>query len=132
MSRRNFLKRAAAATALAATGCVSEALDAFMKKRLQEVSPERLAEILQDLETDFSARYEREVTVAGTPPRGNVLFGYGLDLSRCNGNRECVYACVEENNQTRGPPEGGHGGAIHWITVLEMEKAKGVDLDDDD
>ena len=33
-SRRNFLRRAAAATALTATGCVSEALDTFMRERL--------------------------------------------------------------------------------------------------
>ncbi len=44
-----------------------------------------------------------------------VLFGYGLDLSRCVGCRRCVYACVHENNQSRDPQ-------IHWIRVLEMEK----------
>jgi molybdopterin-containing oxidoreductase family iron-sulfur binding subunit len=128
-SRRNFLKRAAAATALTATGCVSEALDAFMRKRLQEVSPERLAEILRSLETDLSARYEREVTVAGTPPRGNVLVGYGLDLSRCNGNRLCVQACVEENNQSRPAPGKKHSNPIEWITVYQMDKDKGIDFD---
>jgi molybdopterin-containing oxidoreductase family iron-sulfur binding subunit len=128
-SRRNFLKRAAAATALTATGCVSEALDAFMRKRLQEVSPERLAEILRSLETEFSTRYEREVTVAGTPPRGNVLFGYGLDLSRCNGNRLCVQACVEENNQSRPAPGKKHSNPIEWITVYQMDKDKGIDFD---
>jgi molybdopterin-containing oxidoreductase family iron-sulfur binding subunit len=51
----------------------------------------------------------------------NVLFGYGLDLSKCVGCRKCVYACVKENNQSRTPQ-------VHWIKVLEMEKEKGVDL----
>jgi len=49
------------------------------------------------------------------------MFGYGLDLSRCIGCRRCVYACVQENNQSRDPQ-------IHWITVLQMEQSKGIDL----
>jgi len=44
-----------------------------------------------------------------------------LDLSRCIGCRRCVYACVEENNQSREPQ-------IHWIQVLQMEKEKGIDF----
>jgi molybdopterin-containing oxidoreductase family iron-sulfur binding subunit len=50
-----------------------------------------------------------------------VLFGYALDISRCVGCRRCVYACVEENNQSRDPQ-------IHWIKVLEMEQEKGIDF----
>ena len=128
-SRRGFLKRAAAATALTATGCMSEALDAFMRERLQEVSPERLAEILGGLEADYSERFGQPVTVAGTPPKKDVLFGYGLDLSRCNGNRLCVQACVEENNQSRAAPGAKHSNPIEWITVFQMDKDKGIDLD---
>jgi Fe-S-cluster-containing dehydrogenase component len=50
-----------------------------------------------------------------------VSFGYALDISRCIGCRRCVYACVEENNQSRDPQ-------VHWIRVLEMEKEKGIDF----
>ena len=128
-SRRGFLKRATAATALSATGCMSEALDAFMRERLQEVSPERLAEILGGLESDYSERFGQPVTVAATPPKKDVLFGYGLDLSRCNGNRLCVQACVEENNQSRTAPDAPHHNPIQWIRVLQMDKDRGIDLD---
>jgi len=54
-----------------------------------------------------------------------VLFGYALDLSRCIGCRRCVYACVEENNQSRDPQ-------VQWIRVLGMEKGKGVDFSESD
>jgi Fe-S-cluster-containing dehydrogenase component len=53
-----------------------------------------------------------------------VLFGYGLDLSRCIGCRRCVYACVDENNQSKDPQ-------THWITVLRFKKGeKWVDLEE--
>jgi molybdopterin-containing oxidoreductase family iron-sulfur binding subunit len=52
-----------------------------------------------------------------------VLYGYGLDLSRCIGCRRCVYACVQENNQSRDPQ-------IHYIRVLQLNKERGVDLED--
>jgi len=128
-SRRGFLKKAVAATALGATGCMNQALDAFMKERLQEVPKDELPDLLAGMERDYSARFGREVTVAGTPPREGVLFGYGLDLSRCNGNRACVKACVEENNQSRANPDGKHSNPIEWITVYQMDKDKGIDFD---
>ena len=55
------------------------------------------------------------MTVDAVGPNDGVLFGYGLDISRCIGCRRCVYACVEENNQSRDPQ-------IHWIRVLEFER----------
>ena len=54
-------------------------------------------------------------------PRRGVEFAYALDISRCVGCRRCVYACVEENNQSRDPQ-------VHWIRVLEMNKDKGIDF----
>ena len=61
-----------------------------------------------------------------TGPIDGVVYGYGLDVSRCIGCRRCVYACVEENNQSRDPE-------IHWIRVLEFEREKamrGIELHD--
>ncbi len=65
------------------------------------------------------------MTVADTPALPGVQFAYALDISRCIGCRRCVYACVEENNQSRDPQ-------IHWIRVHSMEKEKGVDLSHSD
>ncbi len=129
-TRRGLLKAAAAVTTLAATGC-ADTLEMFVHTRLQEMSPEQMAALLTELEAEYSETYGKDVTVSADGPLDSVLFGYGLDLSRCNGNRACVHACVEENNQSR-PDTDGNGNAIQWITVLELEKSKGIDLDHSD
>jgi molybdopterin-containing oxidoreductase family iron-sulfur binding subunit len=126
-TRRGFLRKAAASAGLAAGGC-SEALREFMRKRLRAMSRRELREFLAELEKKYTKQYGREVKVHSTPAREGVVFGFGLDLSRCNGNRKCVTACVEENNQSRAPDNGDHANPIHWITVLEMEQEKGVDF----
>jgi molybdopterin-containing oxidoreductase family iron-sulfur binding subunit len=73
------------------------------------------------MEKRYTEQYGKEVKVSATPPMPGVLYGYALDLSRCIGCRRCVYGCVEENNQSRDPQ-------THWITVLEMDKEEGVNL----
>lgn len=130
-SRRTFLKKAAAATGLAASGC-AETLESFMRTRLREMSRTELRDYLARLERENGARFDRPVEVHATPPREGVVFGYGLDLSRCNGNRRCVTACVEENNQSRPNPEGKHSNPIQWISVLQMEQAHGVSFEHSD
>ncbi len=127
--RRGFLKKIAAGATLAATGGCRKALEEFMKKSLREMGRPELKELLQRLEAEYSAKFGREVEVHATPPREGVLFGYGLDLSRCNGNRKCVTACVKENNQSRGSEDGRHNNPIQWIRVLEMEKEKGISFE---
>jgi len=127
--RRDFLKKVAAGATLAATSGCQKALEEFMKKSLREMSPAEVREVLKKHEEEYKARFGREVSVYATPPREGVLFGYGLDLSRCNGNRKCVTACVEENNQSRKNLEGKHSNPIQWIRVLEMEKERGISFE---
>ncbi len=67
-------------------------------------------------------QYGKPISVADTPAQDGVLFGYGLDLSRCIGCRRCAYACVKENNQSRDPQ-------VEWIRVLRQKREKGVDLE---
>jgi molybdopterin-containing oxidoreductase family iron-sulfur binding subunit len=113
-TRREFASVAAAAAAgFLLTSCGP--------RRLREMPKERLQSMLRDMEREYSATYGKDVTVADTPAMPGVQFAYALDLSRCIGCRRCVYACVEENNQSRDPQ-------VHWIKVLSMDKAGGIDF----
>jgi molybdopterin-containing oxidoreductase family iron-sulfur binding subunit len=121
--RRAFLRAAAAGTALAGlSGCTGLDMDDFLRKHFKELSPDELKKVLAKIEKTNKETWGKDTTVSAVGPREGVEFGYGLDISRCIGCRRCVYACVTENNQSRQSPQ------IHWITVLQMEKDKGVDL----
>jgi molybdopterin-containing oxidoreductase family iron-sulfur binding subunit len=123
--RRRFLK------GLAGLGLTSTAVGLLpgcdrsgkfgLPRHFQQLSDEEIADLLADLQRRYRERTGRDFRVAADPPLDQVVFGYGLDLSRCIGCRRCVYACVEENNQSRDPQ-------IHWIRVLEMDKAGGIEL----
>ncbi|MBP1635091.1 MAG: ttrB 1 [Acidobacteria bacterium] len=114
VTRRQFASVAAAAAA-------GWLLTACGPRRLHEMPRDRLGAALKRMERDYSERFGTGVTVSDAPPLPGVLFGYALDLSRCVGCRRCVYACVEENNQSRDPE-------VQWIRVLSMDNDKGIDF----
>jgi Fe-S-cluster-containing dehydrogenase component len=114
MSRRMF-------TSCAAAGAAGWVLTACGPKRLYDVPREHLKQSIAEMERQYKERRGMDVKISDVGPQPGVEFAYALDLSRCIGCRRCVYACVEENNQSRDPQ-------LHWIRVLSMEKEKGVDL----
>ena len=114
MTRRQFASVAGAAAA-------GFLLTACGPRRLREMPKARLRKAIADLEREYSAKYGTKVSVSDAGPMPGVVFAYALDLSRCVGCRRCVYACVEENNQSRDPQ-------VQWIRVLQMDKDKGVDF----
>jgi molybdopterin-containing oxidoreductase family iron-sulfur binding subunit len=116
MSRRAF-----ATTAIAGAAAGGWLLTRNGAARLHEMPPERIKRAIAEMEREYRQRLHAEVKVSAAPAQPGVEFGYALDLSRCIGCRRCVYACVEENNQSRDPQ-------LHWIRVLSMEKEKGVDF----
>jgi Fe-S-cluster-containing dehydrogenase component len=97
-------------------------VERFFQHAFRELTPAQVKEAIARAEERNRKRFGKDVKVSGKGARPGVEFGYGLDLSRCVGCRRCVYACVKENNQSRRHPQ------IHWIRVLELEKAHGVDL----
>jgi Fe-S-cluster-containing dehydrogenase component len=113
-SRRKFASCAAAAAA----GWI---MTACGPRRLHEMPKSRLKAAVRDLERRYSEESGTHVTVSDAPALPGVEFAYALDISRCIGCRRCVYACVEENNQSRKPQ-------LQWIRVLSMERERGVDF----
>lgn len=123
-SRRDFLKKLSigvGGSAMALTSCSDPAFDEFLQKNFKTLSKEDIDKILRNLEKKYTEKYGKEFSVSATEAIDETLFGYGLDLSRCIGCRRCVYACVDENNQSRDPQ-------IQWIKVLQMDKEKGIDF----
>ncbi len=118
LSRRKFVSVTAAAAA-------SWILTSCGPKRLHEVPPERLREAILKMEREYAAQLGTAVNISGAQAIPGVEFAYALDISRCIGCRRCVYACVEENNQSRDPQ-------VQWIRVLSMAKEGGVDFSESD
>jgi Fe-S-cluster-containing dehydrogenase component len=114
-TRREFATCAAAAAA-------GFLMTACGPRRLHEVPKARLRVLVREMEQEYSRKYSKAVQVSDAGPMPGVLFGYALDISCCIGCRRCVYACVDENNQSRDPQ-------VQWIRVLQMEKAHGVDFE---
>ena len=128
IDRRSFLAGGTAAMgAIAAgvTGASAGFIEDMLHENFKEMSPARLERVVQEMEQEYTEKYGKNVSVSTKGAQPGVLFGYGLDLSRCIGCRRCVYGCVNENNQSRDPQ-------IHWIRVLEMEKSKGINLEESD
>ena len=118
VTRREFASCAAAAAA-------GFLMTACGPRRLHEIPKERLKAEVEKMSREYTEKYGKAVTVSDQGPIPGTLFAYALDISRCIGCRRCVYACVEENNQSRDPQ-------VHWIRVLSMNKDKGVDFQDAD
>jgi Fe-S-cluster-containing dehydrogenase component len=129
MDRRKFLEMSAGVAAglcmPALIGCNKETIEILLRKHFLELSPQQLEKVIKRLERDNAKRFGKSGAIDASPAQKGVLFGYGLDISRCIGCRRCVHACVKENNQSRNP-------AIHWIRVLEFNKEKGIDFAESD
>jgi molybdopterin-containing oxidoreductase family iron-sulfur binding subunit len=125
--RRNFLRKLGAAGATTATALsagaarpawggqsFADAWNDFFQTHYRRMTPEEMQETLARIARKAERRYGVEITCEDTPPREGVVFGYAIDISRCKGYRDCVHACVEENNQ-------GRASEIQYIRVLQMD-----------
>lgn len=117
--RRTFLKSlglaGAAVTAAPAWGgqTLMETFGELFQKHYKEMSPEEIVAALERIEKRAMRDLGVQISCASTPAREGVVFGYAINISRCKGYRDCVHACVEENNL-------GRGSQMEYIRVLEM------------
>ena len=120
LTRRTLLKGAAVGLAgitLPLDRANASFWEAFFQKHFREMNESEIKKVIGRLEKEYAEKYKKAITIGNEKPLPGVLFGYGLDLSRCIGCRRCVYGCVDENNQSLDPQ-------IHWITVLRFKKGE--------
>lgn len=87
----------------------------FFQTHYRRMTPDEVAATIARLEKRYSKRYGRDVQIDNTPAAENTLYGFALNLDKCKGYRDCVDACVKENNQTRDPE-------MQYIRVLQIER----------
>lgn len=127
IERRGFLKGllttigGAAGAATAAGAVAKEVLpesnfswEKFFQEHYKQMNSEDKERVFARIKEETKARTARDIEIKDPQPMDGVKFGYALNLSKCNGSRMCVTACVKENNQSRDPQ-------IQYIKVIEMD-----------
>ncbi len=122
LARRRFIKglatAAGAAGTVAASGgawggsTLSDAFADFFQQHYQRMNKDEIDAVLERIERQAKRRYGVDIDCRNTPPREGVVFGYAINISKCRGYRDCVHACVEENNLA---PD------TQYIRVVEMD-----------
>ena len=93
----------------------------YFKGNFRLMTDEEKAATIQRLERLAKSKHGVNVRIKGTPAQENVLFGYAFNIGKCRGYRNCVEACVQENNQDRASD-------MQYIRIFEMENGK-MDLE---
>ncbi len=93
-----------------------------LKGHFRLMTPRERAETIERLERLAKLRSGVDVTIAGTGAQPGVMFGYAFNISKCQGFRNCVAACISENNLDRG-------AGTQYIRIFELEDGGGIDLD---
>lgn len=89
----------------------------FFRKHYRKMKNAEVRDMIARWEAKYEKRYGKHVTVKGTPAIPGVLYGYALSLDRCRGYRDCVHACVTEQNLSRDPE-------MQYIRVLEIDRGE--------
>lgn len=125
ISKRTLLTAISAAIGTAATlhikplqaawggATLQEVMQDFFQDHYQRMTPEEITAALTRIQNKARRDYTTKITCENTPPLTGVLFGYAINISKCKGYRDCVDACVKENNQ-------GRDSQVQYIRVLEM------------
>jgi molybdopterin-containing oxidoreductase family iron-sulfur binding subunit len=93
----------------------------YLKGNFARLTADEKAATITRLERLAKLRQGVDVSISGTPAQPGVVFGYAFNISKCRGYRNCVAACVSENNLDRR-------AGTQYIRIFEMEQGE-VDLD---
>jgi molybdopterin-containing oxidoreductase family iron-sulfur binding subunit len=87
----------------------------FFQKHYRKMEPDEVRAMIERIEARYRKRYGREIEVGSRAAQKDTLYGYAISIDRCKGYRDCVHACVKENNLSREPE-------MQYIRVLELER----------
>jgi molybdopterin-containing oxidoreductase family iron-sulfur binding subunit len=94
-----------------------------LKGNFRFMTPEEKAETIARLERLARLRQGVDVTIQASEAQPGVMFGYAFNISKCQGYRNCVAACIRENNLDRK-------AGTQYIRIFELEGgAEGLTLD---
>jgi molybdopterin-containing oxidoreductase family iron-sulfur binding subunit len=93
----------------------------YIKGNYRFMTEEERAETIARLERLARLQRGTEVTIRDTGAQPGVVFGYAFNISKCKGFRNCVEACINENNLDRR-------AGTQYIRIFEMEDGE-VDFD---
>jgi molybdopterin-containing oxidoreductase family iron-sulfur binding subunit len=131
--RRHFLTGAAATLAATGTGAahaawggstLQDALGSLFQDHYQRMSPDEIQAALERIERKALRKFGVAIDCQNTQPVPGTVFGYALNISKCKGYRDCVEACVQENNL-------GRDSQLQYIRVLQMDRGS-MELDKSD
>ncbi len=90
-------------------------IDQVLQKHYKELTPEEKQDVFARLEAEAKETRGVDVEIRDPQPMPGVKYGYGINLSKCNGSGKCVEACHRENNHDRATNQS-------YIRVLEMDQ----------
>ena len=121
-ARRRFLEGVAVATGAGAAHAAfgawggdtpSDAFADFFQQHYQRMTEDEIRDAIARIKRKAQRRYGVDIQCDNTPPQDSVVFAYAINVSKCRGYRDCVHACVQENNLSRD---------TQYIRVFEMDR----------
>jgi Fe-S-cluster-containing dehydrogenase component len=95
-----------------------------LKGNFRQMTDTEKQETIDRLERLAKIRRGIDVSISATDAQPGVMFGYAFNISKCKGYRNCVEACINENNLDRS-------AGTQYIRIFEMGDGV-VDLDHGD
>jgi Fe-S-cluster-containing dehydrogenase component len=103
---------------------LQDALGSLFQNHYQRMNRDEIQSALQRIQRRAQRKFGVEIQCEDMPPLPNTVFGYALNISKCKGYRDCVDACIKENNQ-------GRDSQVQYIRVLQMDRGS-MDLEKSD
>jgi molybdopterin-containing oxidoreductase family iron-sulfur binding subunit len=87
----------------------------FFQKHYRRMTPDERADTVRRLERLATLHHGENVTIRTTDAQPGVLFGYAFNISKCKGYRQCIEACINENNLDRRSD-------MQYIRIFETDR----------